>query len=417
MIQLISKERLAQSGKKALASAVVLAAMGAGLMMTAQPAHADATFTVNSTNDVDDNVCNASHCSLREALFQADINPGADTVKFNIPGSGVKTIKPTSSLGELKLLDDSTTIDGYSQPGSVANTETQPGKTNAQPLIELDGSEAGSPSVPGLKIFGDNVTVKGLVINRFSGSGIIIQDTFDNDGIGVKVQGNFIGTDPTGTQGLGNGFDGVAAGGLFGNIIGGPAAKDRNLISGNGESGVTVESYAHAIQGNLIGLKKDGSALGNSGNGVSVGDSDDNFQNRVKQNAISSNGGLGIDLGDDGATANDAGDADDGANDLQNKPVIGSAKTGGAGTTIKGSLSSTPNKTFTMEFFSNPAESKDEGKVFLGEQSVTTDASGKATFTFKPQAKVPRGQFVTATANDSSGNSSEFSAAKKVVRP
>jgi CSLREA domain-containing protein len=414
MIQLISKEGIATSGKKAFASAVVLAAMGAGLMMTAQPAHA-ADFTVNSTNDADDGSCSASHCSLREALFQADVNPGPDTVKFNSPGSGVKTIKPTSPLDS--VLDDGTTIDGYSQPGSVANTETQPGKTNAQPKIELDGSLAGSPSVAGLRILGDNVTVKGLVINRFSGSGIFIEDTFDNDGISVKVQGNFIGTDPTGTQDLGNGFDGVAVGGLFGDIVGGPLAKDRNLISGNGRDGVLVESYAHTIQGNLIGLKKDGSALGNSGNGVSVGDSDDNFQNRIKQNAISSNGGLGIDLGDDGATANDAGDADEGANELQNKPVIGSAKTGRTSTTIKGSLSSAPNKTFTVEFFSNSAESNDEGKVFVGETSVTTDASGKATFTFKPQGKVPRGQFVTATASDSIGNTSEFSAAKKVVQP
>jgi hypothetical protein len=255
------------------------------------------------------------------------------------------------------------------------------------------------------------------VINRFSGSGIFIEDTFDNDALNVKVQGNFIGTDHTGTQDLGNGFDGVVVRGLFGDIVGGTQPKDRNLISGNGRDGVVVESYAHTIQGNLIGLKKDGSALGNSGNGVSVNGGNESFQNRIKQNAISSNGALGIDLGDDGATANDAGDADQGANSLQNKPVIGRAVTGSKGTTIKGTLNSTPNKTFTVEFFSNPAESTDEGKVVVGETSVTTDASGKATFAYKPSQSVPKGQFVTATASDSIGNTSEFSAAKKVRRP
>jgi CSLREA domain-containing protein len=411
-----SKEEIAQSSKKALASAIVLAAMSAGMMMTAHPAHAT-DFTVNSTDDVNDHSCNVTHCSLREAMERADLNPGPDAIKFNIPGGGVKTIKPKAPLDT--MLDDGTTIDGYSQPGSVVNTSAV--GTNAQPLIELDGSEAGSPSVPGLLIYGDNVTVKGLVINRFSGSGIIVEDTFgsEHDGVGVQVQGNFIGTDASGTQDLGNGFDGVVVSGAFADTVGGPQLKDRNLFSGNGRDGVVVENSAHIIQGNVIGLKKDGtSALGNSGNGVSVEDSNDNFGNSIRQNAISSNGALGIDLGRDGPTANDgAGDADDGANKLQNKPVIGRATTGGSGTTIKGSLNSTPGKTFTVEFFSNPSTDSGEGRTFLGEKSVTTDASGKATFAFKPQAKVPRGQFVTATATSSVGNTSEFSAAKKLVRP
>jgi hypothetical protein len=64
----------------------------------------------------------------------------------------------------------------------------------------------------------------------------------------------------------------------------------------------------------------------------------------------------------------------------------------------------------------------ESGKKALaaGEQSISTDASGKAAFTFKPSQKVPRGQFVSATAGTpgaDSINTSEFSAAKKVVRP
>lgn len=177
-----------------------------------------------------------------------------------------------------------------------------------------------------------------------------------------------------------------------------------------------VEADNSFIQGNLIGLKNDGSALGNSRDGVRV---DEGEGNRIKQNAISFNGSLGIDLAGDGPTANDAGDADSGPNGLQNKPVIGSAKTGHTSTTIKGTLNSTPNKTFNVEFFSNPA-GENEALTFLGEQSVTTDASGKAAFTFKPCQMVSRGQFVTATASTpaaNSSNTSEFSAAKKVVRP
>lgn len=111
-------------------------------------------------------------------------------------------------------------------------------------------------------------------------------------------------------------------------------------------------------------------------------------------------------------TPNDAGDADSGPNGLQNKPVLTSAKTVSGKTTIKGTLNSTPDKTFTIEFFSNP--SGDEGKKFLGKKSVTTDASGNASFTFAPATAISVGQTVTATS-DSTHETSEFSAPKKVT--
>ena len=407
MIQL-SNERLAQSGKKALASAFVLVAMSASFLLAGQqPAHAADTFTVTNTND-------DGAGSLRAAIVAANADSGADTIMFNISGTGVKTIKPAT---ELPPLFDGTSIDGYSQLGSVVNTS--PVGTNAQPLIELDGSDAGSLS-DGLQIFGSNLTVKGLVINRFGSSGIDIEDQPGPDDASiVRLQGNFIGTDPTGTLDLGNGFAGVYLNGGGFTFVGGSQPEDRNVISGNGADGVFVQADNSFIQGNLIGLKKDGtSALGNSRDGVRV---DSGQGNRISKNAISFNGSLGIDLDGNGITANDAGDADSGPNGLQNKPVIGRATTGGTGTAIKGSLNSTPNKTFTVEFYSNPA-GESEGLTFLGEQSVTTDADGKAAFTFKPQTKVPRGQFVTATASSvpaflGFGNTSEFSAAKKVVRP
>jgi CSLREA domain-containing protein/uncharacterized repeat protein (TIGR01451 family) len=64
-------------------------------------------FTVNTTNDVDDSACSASHCSLREAINIANVNPDASTIDFNIPGAdpgctgGVCTITLTSALADL----------------------------------------------------------------------------------------------------------------------------------------------------------------------------------------------------------------------------------------------------------------------------------------------------------------------------
>jgi hypothetical protein len=139
--------------------------------------------------------------------------------------------------------------------------------------------------------------------------------------------------------------------------------------------------------------------------------------NEVSRNSIFSNGGLGIDLNGPGedsstnvSTPNDAGDADSGANNLQNKPVLSSAKTISGKTTIKGKLDSNPNQTYTIEFYSNPADTN-EGKKLIGETSITTSVDGLRSFTFSPTTSVPVGQTITATATRASTHdTSEFSA-------
>ena len=148
-------------------------------------------------------------------------------------------------------------------------------------------------------------------------------------------------------------------------------------------------------------------------------------RNEVSRNSIFSNVGLGINLfggfeDAHGNTANDPGDVDSGANGLQNKPVITSAKTSSTKTTITGKLASTPNRGYDSEFYSNPAGT-DEGKKFIGQKSiVNTDSAGNVTFTFSTSTKIPVGQTVTATARSvnfdaSNGDTSEFSAARKVT--
>src|SRR3989442_11170628 len=84
------------------------------------------TFTVDTTGDgADANVGNgvcataAGKCSLRAAIEEANANAGKDTINFNIPGSGVKTISPGSPLPNIT---ESVIIDGYSQPGASENT-------------------------------------------------------------------------------------------------------------------------------------------------------------------------------------------------------------------------------------------------------------------------------------------------------
>lgn len=89
--------------------------------------------------------------------------------------------------------------------------------------------------------------------------------------------------------------------------------------------------------------------------------------------------------------------------------MLTTASTSSTATTIRGTLNSTPNTTFTIQFFRNPAGT-DEGKKFIGQKrTVSTDASGDATFTFRPDRRVSAGLVITATATDPDGNTSEFS--------
>src|SRR5207253_3227805 len=159
---------------------------------------------------------------------------------------------------------------------------------------------------------------------------------------GNTVVGNFIGSDTTGTLSRGSGCQAInVAGGN--NTIGGTSPGDRNLITGGGavSCGVNMDlaSNNNHVLNNYLGTNAGGTAAGagnriafNSGNGVDFPANVASTGNAVLGNELFSNGGLPIDLNDDGVTANDACDADTGPNNLQNFPVITSV-TAGAGST------------------------------------------------------------------------------------
>lgn len=114
-----------------------------------------------------------------------------------------------------------------------------------------------------------------------------------------------------------------------------------------------------------------------------------------------------------GVTANDPGDADVGANNLQNYPTLKSVTNTAGSVNITGTLNSAASKTFRLEFFRNDAIDPSgfgEGQVFLGSTTVVTNASGNASFNVNFPTAVPALR-VSSTATDPNGNTSEFSAA------
>ncbi len=271
---------------------------------------------------------------------------------------------------------------------------------------------------------------------------------------GIVIQGNFIGTDASGTLAVPNTQDGIDIDGV-GNTVGGAMPGLGNLISGNGDLGIDSSVDGGIVAGNLIGVAIDGlTPLGNGEGGVLIGGSDNliggieagegnviafndsainsvdvggvaispgpNVGNAVLGNSIYSNIGLGIDLTRDGVSGNDADDSDSGSNNLQNFPVLNDLPTltGSASTSVSGLLQSVPSTVFRLEFFASEncdAAGFGEGQTFIATIDVTTNGVGQVGFdeTFNT-GSVDAGWFVTATATrlDDSGNpveTSEFS--------
>ena len=201
------------------------------------------TFTVVSTND-------SGAGSLRQAILDANKTTAVDTIKFSI-GSGAKTIAPKTALP------------GISQP-TILDATTQPGFAG-KPLIELSGASAGH--IDGLKLTGTGITVKGLIVNRFGGSGIFIWGKGGN-----KIIGCWIGTDKTGSAAAGNKANGIIVQSPN-NTIGGTSASDRNVLSGNGTAGVLYYLAAasnNKILGNYVGTDCTGSKAVANHNGIQI---------------------------------------------------------------------------------------------------------------------------------------------------
>jgi parallel beta-helix repeat protein len=250
---------------------------------------------------------------------------------------------------------------------------------------------------------------------------------------GNKVQGNYIGTDVSGTLPLGNGV-GIELQGID-NLVGGTEPGAGNVISGNNSDGVLIfgaTATGNQVQGNYIGTDASGTLdLGNAAHGVvvedarnfSVGDMTPGAGNtiafngdtgvfvadtgsgaawgRIVGNSVFSNALLGIDLaalGSAGVTANDVFPDADG---LQNFPVVATANVSGSNVTLQGTLASTADTDFRIELFSSvvcDGTGNGEGQNFLGSLPVTTDGNGDVSFGPTVLSSVGVGRQITATA-------------------
>lgn len=520
--------------------------------------------------------------TLRQAIVDSDANyPGyglTNTIDFNIPGNGLQSI---TLADDLPAIYAPVVIDGTSQPGfsgvpvievNDKNQTAGPGLGNV--LLFEGGNDTNGSVVEGLDLVGGDTTGgSGVLIYQANGitisgdyigpdlsntgqpansNGILINANTEggydeviggttpaarnvisgnsqvgidftaaaaNTGSGTVIEGNYIGTDPTGTQAVPNNSVGIFTDQAGEVTIGGTAAGAGNLISGNGTGGIWLgdNGTSNQIVGNYIGTDVTGTkALGNGGDGIRLNQADDynliqsnvidssnpgygvdiidasnntltrniigtdptgtialgnviggvninganygsgpttatnnliggtlaaagnviafndgdgvgifgtaDTGNAVRFNSIYSNAGLGIDL--QGFANNSPGGPHSGENDLQNVPILLSAVTSTSGLAVTGSLNSTPNSMFLIDFYSNTTlglANTIQGKTPLGFTEVTTDALGNATFSTTLPTSVAVGQYLTATATSAAlypvGDTSEFTPPIQVTAP
>ncbi|SMG53427.1 gliding motility-associated C-terminal domain-containing protein [Marivirga sericea] len=273
-----------------------------------------AQITVTNTN-------NAGAGSLRQAIIDANANPGVDNIVFNIPdtdpnytsdgGTGNETWTISPVTNDLPEITEGVILDATTQPGTGNYKIKIDGQGTRDRGFNVTGGyvEVYGFYITGFDVFSQSAAIrirnsdglpstigdvnKGNVINS-SRNGIVIEIVDD-----CIIKGNLIGTDETGQLAMGNTEYGISLSTTANRtIIGGSLPGERNLISGNIFGGISVViSNSNIIQGNYIGTNIDGTLAIPNSRGISLsGGFSSNGQNQVLDNLISGNSSRAINL-------------------------------------------------------------------------------------------------------------------------
>jgi hypothetical protein len=313
---------------------------------------------------------------------------------------------------------------------------------------------------------------RNVIVGSWSSVRIEHPDSSNN-----RISGNYIGVDPTGLIAMQEGVGVYITDAGTNNLVGTNAdgvldSIERNVIAGVGNAVYLNRSHNSIVAGNLINLNIAEQPLGGFTSIVIDGSNNSQIggNSAVASNSMSTDaGGMGIwvlngssnnsivnnNIGRsssgvpvstmevsiavssgtgntfrsnrfsdvtymgientmwDGPNANDALDADSGANDLQNYPVIAQAFPVSGNLNVSGTFNGEANTTIEIEFYTaaTAVSGVDYGVDPIGTLTVTTDANGDATFSATLAGSFNVGDKVTALATGSSGSTSEFAPA------
>jgi CSLREA domain-containing protein len=378
-------------------------------------------------------------------------------------GQGIMVQDSLNTSVGLELLSGRNIISGNAGSGvEISGNSNNSIIINNYIGVDSTGIQQASNGANGIEISSAEITIGGLTSasrNVIAGNGTgIAAGEFAND---LKILNNYIGINANNTATIGNSGYGINVWRARGVQIGDIAAG--NIITGNAGginiagAGALANIVGNTIQystgsGDGIYIGEGGSTIGgttgpqsnnisyNSGSGISINSANattsviGNYINNnggagvrinnsarfglLSANSIHSNTGLNIELSGATVVANDILDTDIGANDFQNFPNISLALSGTNGTVL-GSLSSSANQTYTLEFFKSStlhSSTHGDARVMLGSTMVTTDNLGNASFN-ATVTDFAAGEWITSTARDSAGNTSQLSQSIQAVDP
>ena len=337
----------------------------------------------------------------------------ANTIGGSVAGAG-NLISGNGTSGIFIVTGGNVTVQGNLIGTDSTGTQALP-DSNGHPVGNLYGISIAQSTQPSLVGSDGTGLADAFERNVISGNRVVGIDLVGSSG--NIVAGNYIGTDITGTQPVGNGYDATQFG-----FVSGAGVTVLADFFGSGTGVVVNQGQLIPAQNNQVGGLGDlaNTIAFNSGPGVSIVNTG-STGNSIRGNSIHDNSDLGINLSATLATppsvVPDHVGFMAGPNNFQNYPVLSFASTQASSATtstdVSGTLNSLANTVYTIDFYANPQADPSgygQGQFYLGSTTVTTDASGNASFTVTNLAKTSPGEQVSATATGPHGSTSEFSA-------
>jgi hypothetical protein len=380
---------------------------------------AEGVKIVGRNNWVVDNLIGTDSAASRP------IGNGADGVRVEGSGNtiggavaGARNVISGNRLNGVELFGPGNLVAGNAIGVDSGGSRVLSNASNGVVVVSAAGNTIGGTVAPAANTISAN-----------QANGVVV---YGGGSTGTLVVGNRIGTDVGGSGVLGNGGDGLlVTAGASDTKVGGIDPSMRNVIAGNGGDGVDVNGASRtAVQGNAIGTDPTGTqALGNAANGVAVA-GDDNLigGSVVGANVIHNNGAVGVAVtsGHHNAILTNSIFNNSrkgisvarGANDGVVPPVINAVTTTNGQTVIRGMIFGRPKVTYLLQFFGNTTVDPSgfgEGQTFLGQAAIETHHLGFIQFAVTSPVSLPAGRIVTATATDPASNTSEFSKGVKTT--
>ncbi|MEO8378993.1 MAG: hypothetical protein ABI779_04940 [Acidobacteriota bacterium] len=319
----------------------------------------------------DNNVVGGSSASQRN-IISGNVNHGVllsgiatgNTVAGNYIGTDVAGTSAIPQNTGVEIIDEasSNTIGGT----TAADGNVIAGNSNY--AIYMEGSGGGGIDDNAIYNNAIGVDSSGTATLGASIAGIAVIDDAVGTQIGAPDKPNVIGGNGVGIHLAGS----VEQTTIAANQIG--RALDQVTNVANSGSGIVLEASNNLVGGGLFNGHNNIANNGNDGITVLSG-----TENRLLVNSIFDNTDQGIDLGDDGPTANDIGDADTGANNLQNSPTLTSVSLLGGGDVhvafnFDSSASGTGIGSVRVEMFE--ADTNGQGKYFFNVGCHAVNAAG-----------------------------------------